>query len=339
MGQALGQTTGLTRAHPRRMTCPVFCFEWSGKTMDPAWFSSPTWCNALTLGERVATLSGERAATLPGRGGSTSHSDEDVELGRQRLERWRSQPPFDTDRYFAQRLSLDGIDEESFLHLLGEPVESLHGRLSRPPAWLLDLAEAFAYPASEFADPPPGEEMFGFLDLIQPLIDLGCDQLSAGVDALNDKWPTLPFDPETVIDVLLMNLPDPLLTRLGRTMVLELNVARLQGFLDGDTPEARFHSFIQRLRQPEQAIAVLAEYPVLTRQLITCVAQWANVSLEFLERLCADWDAIRGDFSPADDPGVLVDLIGGAGDTHRLSLIHISEPTRQVLVSRMPSSA
>jgi hypothetical protein len=277
--------------------------------MDPAWFTSSSWCHALTLGERIAALSGER--------GSHSLSDEDVELGRQRTQRWRSQPPFDTDSYFAQRLTQDGIDEERLVHILGEPVESLHARLSGSPAWLLELAVAFAHPTSGFISPPPGEELLGFLDLIQPLIDQACDRLFAGVASLADHRPTLPFDPDTVIDVLLMNLPDPLLTQLGRTMVLELNVARLQGFLDGDSPEERFQSFIRRLHQPENAVAILAEYPVLARQLTICVGQWAEVCLEFLERLCSDWETIQGRFSPAHDPGVLVELVGGAGDTHR----------------------
>jgi lantibiotic modifying enzyme len=34
---------------------------------------------------------------------------------------------------------------------------------------------------------------------------------------------------------------------LGRTMVLELNVARLQGLLEGNTQQERFQSFLQRL--------------------------------------------------------------------------------------------
>jgi hypothetical protein len=140
--------------------------------MDPAWFTSSSWCHALTLGERIATLSGERS--------SHSLSDEDVELGRQRIQRWRSQPPFDADSYFAQRLALDGIDEERLVHILGEPVESLHGHLSVSPAWLLELAQAFAHPTSGFISPPPGEELLGFLDVIQPLIDEACDHLFAG---------------------------------------------------------------------------------------------------------------------------------------------------------------
>jgi type 2 lantibiotic biosynthesis protein LanM len=310
--------------------------------MHPAWLTSPTWCHALTFAERIATLSGDHAAY--------PLSDADAERGRRRLQRWRSQPPFSqpagplpqrgpagwgrgptgvTDAYFAQRLALDGIQEERLLQVLGEPVENLQARLRELPAWLLELAEAFARPASGFASPPPGEEMLGFLDLIQPLVDRACDRLSSGLAALASKWPRLPFDPETVVDVLLMNLPEPLLTRLGRTLVLELNVARLKGLLDGATPEARFQSFIRRLRQPEEAIAILAEYPVLARQLSLCVDQWAEVSLEFLERLCSDWQAICGCLSPAGDPGPLVELVGGAGDTHRGG--------RSVMVARFAS--
>lgn len=277
--------------------------------MDLVWFSSPTWGHALTLAERIATLSGD--------GDSDAHRNPSAELGRQRLQRWRSQPPFSNDLFFAQRLALEGIDEARLAHILGEPVESLHERLSPWPAWLVTLAEAYAQPASAFASPPPGEEVLGFLELVQPLIDQACNHLRASVAALIDKWPVLPFDPETVEDVLLMNLPDPLLIRLGRTMVLELNVARLRDHLAGDTPEARFQSFIERLRQPEATIAILAEYPVLARQLATCISQWAEVSVEFLERLCSDWQAVRACFSPAGDPGVLVELVGGAGDVHR----------------------
>ncbi|UCC89732.1 MAG: type 2 lantipeptide synthetase LanM family protein [Anaerolineales bacterium] len=277
--------------------------------MAPEWFLSPAWCDALTLAERIALLSSE--------GAPDPLSDQDVELGRRRLQSWRSQPPFDTQSHFAQRLALENIDEESILPILGQTIEGLHRRLPHPPGWLLELAEAFAYPASGFANPPPGEEIFSFLDLIQPLVDLACDRLNAGIAALEDQWPTPPFDPQTVIDVLLMNLPDPLLTRLGRTLVLELNVARLQDVLDGETPAERFESFIHRLRQPEEAIAILAEYPVLARQLTICIAHWVEVCLEFLERLCADWEAILDCFGPAHDPGLLVELVGGAGDTHR----------------------
>ena len=76
-------------------------------------------------------------------------------------------------------------------------------------------------------------------------------------------------------------------------------------------------AFVQRLRDPATALALLQEYPVLARQLMLGVERWVTVSLEFLQRLCADWEAIQTLFSPGSDPGVLTQLQGGVGDTHR----------------------
>lgn len=297
------------------------------------WFASASWVHALTLTERNALWCARAAAQLP---------EESRARGQRLLERWRAQPPFATAPYFAQRLAAWGIDAERLPDLLGESVEALRARSPQPPAWLTKVVEAYTRPIqtpdsawddetandeTPFDDRAPDETApddaetdmaeFGFLELAQPLIDHACDRLRAGIAALAAQWPTLPFDPETIEDVLLANLPDPLLMRLSRTLVLELNVARLQGLLAGDTPQARFESFVERLADPEVALALLADYPVLARQLTICLDLWSEVSLEFLGRLCADWDIIRRTFSPDDDPGLLIEVAGGAGDTHR----------------------
>src|SRR5262249_9181522 len=71
------------------------------------------------------------------------------------------------------------------------------------------------------------------------------------------------------------------------------------------------------VRQRETALALLQENPVLTRQLLLAVANWATASLELLRRLCADWDALQTTFHPAGDPGLLAQVEGGVGDSHR----------------------
>jgi type 2 lantibiotic biosynthesis protein LanM len=266
------------------------------------------WVRALTLAERIRLFSG--MDSFPPASGFNP------KLAQERLSRWRAQPQFTDEAVFTRWLGTLGVDEEQLLPVLARPEVQWHQHLS-PPAWLETLAEAYATPASAYADPAPGEEELAFLDLIQPLVDRACDQLMAGINELEEKWDTLPFYRETIEDVLLMNLPGPLLLRVSRTLVLELNVARLEGRLEGDTPPARFESFIKLLRRPEEAIAILAEYPVLARQLVNCIDQWLAVSLEFLGRLCADWPAIQENFSPNRKPGRLVELAGGAGDTHR----------------------
>src|SRR5205823_2910331 len=112
------------------------------------------------------------------------------------------------------------------------------------------------------------------------------------------------------------NLFEPLLQMVSRTLVLEMHVARLQGELEGETADARFRNFVERLRDPEIALSIFEEYPVLAQQLAIAVDQWVEVNLEFLQRLSDDWPEIRAAFWPDTDPGTLTEAHGGAGDGH-----------------------
>jgi Domain of unknown function (DUF4135) len=42
---------------------------------------------------------------------------------------------------------------------------------------------------------------------------------------------------------------------------------------------------------------------MLARRLTICLDQWVDVTAEFVERLCAEWDEIRAAFSSGADPG------------------------------------
>lgn len=116
------------------------------------------------------------------------------------------------------------------------------------------------------------------------------------------------------------SLLDHLLERLRwmveRTLILELNISRLEGKLEGETPEARFASFIESLRSPEEAGAILARYPVLTREVERHVKQWSATSLEILERFAADRDDLVRHLFAGSDSGVVTALEPGRGDRH-----------------------
>ena len=135
-------------------------------------------------------------------------------------------------------------------------------------------------------------------------------QLHQGIDAVMRTSSDGPVDPDTIAELLWANVPERLLTMLSRTFVLELHVARLQGLLHGDTPEERFHSFLQRLRQRDVAWGILQEYPVLARQLAMSIKRWVAFRVEFLQYLCRDWEAIRAQFTRGGDPGVLTEVRG-----------------------------
>ena len=271
-------------------------------------FEHPDWYKALTLSERAATV----------RRSSGSAPVVDDALAERRLNRWRTQEPFSQDGFFGRRLALDGLSEEEFRILLGEPAEAVRERAAETPAWLTALAEAFTHPAPErFPATPPGSPTLGFLNLVRPLLDRAYSRLLTGLRVITTRYPGAPFEAETVGPLLAMNLPPSLLLLMNRTLVVELQITRQQGRLAGETPEERFRSFVESLCEPETALAILRQYPILARGLVETVERWVAVSLEILERLAADWSDVRSLFAPADEPGVLAEVRTGMGDSHR----------------------
>jgi type 2 lantibiotic biosynthesis protein LanM len=269
-------------------------------------FQNPDWYRAATLRER--------ALSLPGICGSPI----ETALASRRIKRWREQPPFPSGSYFEQRLAADGLGDNHLLYCLGEPAEALQNRLGESPDWLGQLSAQLSGPRSSRAFPAREQptNAAGFLVAIEPMIQHGLERVEQGARALADSHPNAPFEPRTATEALFANLPQQLLSMIARTMVLELHVARLDGLLSGTTPGERFQSFVDRLRQPEISVALLQEYPVLARQLALRINQWAEFSLEFLERLTVDWHAVQTSFGE-EGPGMLVEATGGAGDHHR----------------------
>jgi type 2 lantibiotic biosynthesis protein LanM len=278
---------------------------------------SYSWYNALTLTERISSSQNQLYGI--------NDSNIDLTLAQNRLKKWKSQIPFTTESLFAQRLAMDGISEDDFLKILGESSETLETCLLDIPDWLLEIAKAFFYPQcsdSEAQSIISHEEVsknkqIGFLFAVEPLLSRGIDRLEIGIQKLTEIYPVIPFDRSTILQLLFENLKGQLLMLLSRTMILELNIARLQGGLHGETPEARFDSFLERLKQYEIVIPILEEYPVLARQLVACIDRWVNFSLEFLQHLCADWQEICETLSLHRDPGLLTEIHGSVGDTHR----------------------
>ncbi len=170
------------------------------------------------------------------------------------------------------------------------------------------------------ADPSPSAanltpEALRLLEILQPLLDEGSERLGRSARAL--RGPATPFDPDTVEPLLFAGLAPQLLGLLTRTVIMELHIARLQGLLHGDTPQERFASFVEHLGRPETANALLAEYPVLAHKLRRRIDCWVASSAAFLGHLQADWPLVQRLFPATGDPGPLVEVSGGGGDSHR----------------------
>jgi type 2 lantibiotic biosynthesis protein LanM len=280
------------------------------------------WYRAMTLRERAATLDDTACA---------SAGDGDFAAAEARLQRWQQPPTFANAESFACRLRMEGLTEPQLLRLLAEPAQALARRFPEQPDWLQEIAAAYDHltplPAGR---PIPDTEMpyISLLRLAAPLIAQARYQLQMAIQQMSDMASPAPFDPETVDTLFLPALIAQFGQAALRTLTLELNVARLQGRLTGQTAEERFQSFVELLGQPEYALGLLLEYPVLARQLVTATQLWIEFTREFLQHLCTDWKAILAAFAPDTMPGRLVEIRAG-GDTHRGG--------RTVLIARFES--
>jgi hypothetical protein len=94
--------------------------------------------------------------------------------------RWRSQPPFTNASVLDRRLAAGQLTEDDLLAVLSEPLECLRAHLPEPPAWLIQLEQAFAdAPSCKMPSFPEctSDPTFGLLNLVAPLVAHGLARL------------------------------------------------------------------------------------------------------------------------------------------------------------------
>jgi type 2 lantibiotic biosynthesis protein LanM len=280
--------------------------------MNQTILESSRWYNALTLSERSKILT-----NLCIKGISINRK-----LAKKQLKKWRSQTQFSDISIFKKRLRADKISIDKLITVLGVSIDSVKKYNHQHLEWLTILKETHIQSTSQnilTLDRMLKDNKYvkskGLLNIIKPLINQACSKIRSGIESLAKTYDDLPFDENMVIDILIPNIINRLLYMLHRTMTLELNIARLQGTLCGNTPKARYKSFIRQLSQNDIALNLLHEYPVLTRQLIHKLQNWVEFNLEFLANLCKDWSKIKKTFYSNQHPGILVSAIT-AGDSH-----------------------
>lgn len=288
--------------------------------------NSARWYQATNLSERIALLqtlpleqTRERVSETPTRKDDPLPSHSSMERATQRFKQWKSH--HHSEHSFAQRLAAEKLTEDDLFSLFAQPAEAIQAAFGEPPSWLKNLFSVFEHqdisclPIQHIHIADTSTQ--GVYQTIRPLLVRGFTLLQAGIAKLQACYTHLPFDAHTIGALLFPHIFDQIVARLTRTLILELNVARVQGHLRGETPEQRFDYFLQQLAQPTQMLTLLEEYPVLARQMVEIIERWVTCELEFLQRLCADWDEICRVFSPGEDPGLLREIHEGAGDLHQ----------------------
>ena len=262
------------------------------------------WLRAVTFHERLIQ-------PLPdGRG-------IDFTEGRRHLSLWRSQTPFLNDTTWTQRLELDSLSQAELIKLLGETEADLAQRLRHAPGW---FAEVERLCAPDVPSQSTRESLkfdvsdFGFAAVSRPLLLDFLVRLQGLLSRLEMNNRELQ---QPLLSSIMSAVATRLLQQLGRTMILELNIARVSGLLQGETGEARYASFLKLIAEQPARQAFFREYPVLARAVVTTLDfAWTHVS-EILERLVRDADRLRVELGEEFRPSHLRSINFGAGDSHR----------------------
>jgi type 2 lantibiotic biosynthesis protein LanM len=273
------------------------------------------------------TLPWELTATTAERSGHIAPPTEtDRERGERRFGDWKRMVPFrGTPQEVESNLSPFGVGAAELTGLLGESQESLRARLGEELAWSRAFTAAWEVRRSSVGVPGAdrtGQERgladdLGFLEISRPLLEDARARLLADLAELAGPIgaiPELAALPETLADSLPL---DRLASTVQRMCVFELNVARVEGRLAGDSSEERFRSFLRLLRDPDYALALWREHPVLARYQVELLDAWRATRVEFARHLLADFSSLVDEIWEGSRPGPLLAVEFGAGDTHR----------------------
>jgi type 2 lantibiotic biosynthesis protein LanM len=121
---------------------------------------------------------------------------------------------------------------------------------------------------------------------------------------------------ESLVQEIILNATcRGLLSLSVRTLIYELNLARIEQRLSGETPELRFQNFINNhISEAEDIYKLLSKYPVLARLMVEITNRWREAVCESIERLISDQQIIRESFN--HDYNKLINIHTGNGDLH-----------------------
>lgn len=243
------------------------------------------------------------------------------ERAGQRLKAWR-----DTmmcgDAGHARRLEDAGLSEEELLGLLAQETVELDERRA-DFAWLAFVEQLAERKHRDEPLPPLGplpgpNSRPSFVGFTRPFLEVGAARLREGLRRIQAALaPGQRLLSEEAERALILGLHETLSVQATRVLVLELNTARLLGELPEGSPQERFEHFSRSFEEPERILSLLREYPVLARMLVGTVERWVAASLELLERVARDREALGRTFLDGADVGELSILSTGAGDVHR----------------------
>ncbi len=237
-----------------------------------------------------------------------------LDRGAALVQAWRKATLLEDDARFSARLEPEGLDRETFGRLLAER-ERLAAMRTPPPDWHATLDAVLDRMETPAGATPDAEEDAPFAAAVDAFIAVGLEGVQAWLPSCDGQ---LDVDWAALAGQLRTQLRHALLYQCQPTLVLELNIARLEERLHGRTPEERFRHYTRTLlRQRSEWERIFHEHQGLARVMCATIERWRRALRELLDRLAADFPQLVSTMWGKKGRLRLTELAGNMGDAHK----------------------
>ncbi len=153
-----------------------------------------------------------------------------------------------------------------------------------------------------------------FLVMLAPAMEYVLSELKTFILHHLKSFPSLTHK-DFLFNQVKDDLSSALKRKIARVCVLEMHILRVNKQLAGETAEARFENFIQRLTEPTYATTLLEKYPILKQQIEIVIDQYLQVQIELLTRFIQDFELLYQRFLD-NNYSFLLSKITSSGDKH-----------------------
>ncbi|MGE7676354.1 type 2 lanthipeptide synthetase LanM family protein [Lysinibacillus sp. NPDC094403] len=249
---------------------------------------------------------------------------DNIALGEARIKFWSSNysPDTELEEFYKVNKVISNIEKGDLFKLSTHETIQENIPLNKEE-WFQYIDELFSEKYSHIKIPKPflkysPKDNLHFIGFIQPFLRTAMGRLGFKMNDIikKNELNISPINNEIEI-IILYQLISQLIVTCYRTVVLELNVARVSGKLKGDTSEERYKYFEEvMLNDTEYLKSIYTEYPVLTRLMAIKCEQWINNIIEIFDRLENDKHLLSQKINDGKELGHLKNIQMGLSDSH-----------------------
>ncbi|MDA1996979.1 MULTISPECIES: type 2 lanthipeptide synthetase LanM family protein [Bacillus cereus group] len=256
----------------------------------------------ITHPNKLATFSAERKIK----------KEEFNEHGKQRVKLWESYFKEKEDKFHESVATLLSLSKNELTALASSEIYDIKKIKYGNEEYIQYLEDLFTS-KYENIDLNPFLKLtvpnIPFHNFYVPFMKIAVGKLKQGLNTLF---------PSNIISNMLSHLEQELSKICFKTLILELNVARLSGHLIGESPTNRFEYYSDILLNDQKFLnGFYNEYSVLVRVVLTKIHYWIENIKEIIERFEQDKNLITQEFHHGKSVGSLININLSLGDSHK----------------------